>query len=158
MNFPRPDDVSYTVTYRKDLYNDEQNRVDLAGFVNRKLIMKLQPAVPMDTVGGQLDYMHKSKGEITSAPQKPQPCRFALSGVLLSMLAQKTNDGPINAGIDGKVNLYSDPFSKISVDGNLGYSKMIGVPDHLADPVWKAGVDLNLHDTIFVTGSLTFRF
>lgn len=81
-----------------------------------------------------------------------------ISDVLLTMRTQRTDDNPTEMGVDGKVNLYTSPLGKVRIDGNLGYSRLLGVPPHLASPTWDAGLEVNLLQTLFLRGGLTFRF
>lgn len=79
--------------------------------------------------------------------------------VLLTFRAQRTDDNPTQVGLDGKMNLYTSPLGMVSIDGNLGYSRLIGVPNYMmASPTWDAGLDINLLNTVFLRGSITLRF
>lgn len=61
-------------------------------------------------------------------------------------------------GLDGKMNLYTSPLGRVSIDGNLGYNRLIGVPSYLTNPAWEAGMDVNLDNTVFLRGSITLKF
>lgn len=63
----------------------------------------------------------------------------------------------MQVGFDGKMNLYTSPLGMVNIDGNVGYNRLVGVPSHLANPAWEAGLDVNLMNSLFLRGGITFR-
>lgn len=64
MAFPAVDaDASFLMTNHRTLYEDKKHRVAGTTFNHRKMAVRPQLATHMNTVGGEINYMHKPAGK-----------------------------------------------------------------------------------------------